>query len=166
MGARTPLKLGLGVLNLWPFLPVASRAPLYGRLLWELARDDRVPWSRKALLAFAAAYVVSPIDFIPDFIPVISRIDDMAVIVISIDLFLESVPHELMIEKMYQLGIDGRELERDLESMRRVIPRPIRHAARRLPDLVDRTGKLIRARFAGQWPRLSMRSSPKEAMPE
>jgi len=163
MGARNPLKLGLGALNLWPFLPVASRAPLYGRLLWELAKDDRVPWSRKALLGFAAAYVISPIDFIPDFIPVISRIDDMAVVVISIDLFLESVPHDLMIEKMYQLGIDGRELERDLESMRRVIPGPLRHAARRLPEAIDRSAKLIRTRLAGRRPPIS---KPKEAMPE
>ena len=163
MGARNPLKLGLGALNLWPFLPVASRAPLYGRLLWELAKDERVPWSRKALLGFAAAYVISPIDFIPDFIPVISRIDDMAVVVISIDLFLESVPHDLMIEKMYQLGIDGRELERDLESMRRVIPKPIRHAARRLPEVIDQGAKLIRTRLAG---RRSPFSKPKEALPE
>ena len=36
---------------------------------------------------------------------------------------MESVPRELMIEKMYALGIDGRELERDMESVRRFLPR-------------------------------------------
>jgi uncharacterized membrane protein YkvA (DUF1232 family) len=163
MGSRNPLKFGLGALSFWPFLPVAPRAPLYGRLLWELAKDERVPWSRKALLGFAALYVASPIDVIPDFIPVISRIDDMAVVVISIDLFLESIPHELMVQKMYELGIDGRELERDLESMRRVVPGPIRHAARRLPEAIDQGAKLIRMRLAGQ---RTPRSKPQEALPE
>jgi uncharacterized membrane protein YkvA (DUF1232 family) len=163
MKTRGAVKAGLSTLSFWPFLPIAPRAPLYGRLLWELAKDDRVPWSRKAYLGFAALYVLSPLDVIPDFIPIISRIDDMAVLVISIDLFLESVPHDLMIEKMYALGIDGRELERDLESLRRVVPRPIRHAARRLPEAIDQGARLIRKRLARrrrQW------SKSKEAQPE
>ena len=144
MPTRNPLRLGQGALNFWPFLPVASRAPIYGRLLWELAKDDRVPMSRKAVLGVAAAYVISPIDLIPDFVPFISRLDDMAVVVLAVDLFLESVPRDLMMEKMQALGIDGRELERDLESMRRVVPKPLRHAARRLPRTIDRTTRFVR----------------------
>ena len=49
-----------------------------------------------------------------------------------------------MIEKMYALGIDGRELERDMESVRRFVPRPIRAAARRLPPAIDRGAALAR----------------------
>ncbi len=73
-----PFRLGLTVLSLWPFLPIAPRAPLYGRLVLELARSTAAcRASRKAILGLAAAYVVSPIDLIPDFIPVISRFDDV-----------------------------------------------------------------------------------------
>ena len=148
MTLRRSLKLGLATLSLWPFVPVASRAPLYGRLVLELFRDRRVPWSSKVVLGFAAAYVASPVDLIPDFIPVIGRIDDLAVFVVCIDLFLESVPRDLMVEKLYALGIDGRELERDLETARRVVPRPVRLAARRLPETLDRGAALVRRELA------------------
>ena len=113
----------------------------------SLCGTRRVPWPSKALLGLAVAYVASPIDLIPDFVPVISRIDDLAITVLSVDLFLESVPRALMIEKMYLLGIDGRELERDLESLRRVVPRPLRAAARRLPEAIDYGAAALRREF-------------------
>jgi uncharacterized membrane protein YkvA (DUF1232 family) len=145
MTLRGSLDLGLAVLSFWPFIPLAKRAPTYGRLIAELAMDPRVPWSRKALLGIAAVYVMSPIDVIPDFIPFISRIDDVVVTIIAIDLFLEGVPRELMIKKMYTLGIDGRELERDMEAARRVLPLPIRGMARRLPALIEASAEIVRA---------------------
>jgi uncharacterized membrane protein YkvA (DUF1232 family) len=145
MALRSTFKLGLTALSFWPFLPIASRAPIYGRLIFELARDSRVPWSRKAILGFAVAYVMSPIDLIPDFIPFISRVDDVVVTIIAVDLFLEGVPRELMIEKMYTLGIDGRELERDMEAARRFLPLPIRALARRLPGLMEASADVVKA---------------------
>ena len=80
----------------------------------------------------------------PDFIPFVSRIDDVAVVVLALDAFLESVPRELMIEKMYALGIDGRELERDMEAARRFLPAPVRSAARRLPALIESGADVVR----------------------
>ena len=144
MALRSTFRLGLTALSFWPFLPIASRAPVYGRLIYELAIDRRVPWSRKAVLGIAVAYVVSPIDLIPDFVPFISRIDDVMVTIIALDLFLEGVPRELMIEKMYTLGIDGRELERDMEAARRFLPLPIRSLARRLPALMEASADVVR----------------------
>ena len=91
MALRSSFRLGLTALSFWPFLPIAARAPIYGRLLIELVADSRVPWSRKAILGIAVAYVVSPIDLIPDFIPFISRVDDVMVTIIALDLFLEGV---------------------------------------------------------------------------
>ncbi len=144
MALRSTFRLGLSTLSFWPFLPLASRAPIYGRLIAELAVDGRVPWSRKAILGIAVAYVMSPIDLIPDFIPFISRVDDVMVTIIAIDLFLEGVPRELMIEKMYTLGIDGRELERDMEAARRFLPLPIRAFARRLPALIEASADVVK----------------------
>ena len=145
MALRSTLGLGLTALSFWPFIPLATRAPMYGRLLAELAIDPRVPWSRKAILGIALAYVLSPIDVIPDFVPLISRVDDVMVTIIAVDLFLEGVPRELMIKKMYTLGIDGRELERDMEAARRFLPLPIRALARRLPLLIEASADVIRA---------------------
>jgi uncharacterized membrane protein YkvA (DUF1232 family) len=144
MALRSSLRLGLTALSFWPFLPIAARAPLYGRLVFELAVDPRVPWSRKAVLGLAAAYVLSPVDVIPDFIPFISRIDDVVVTIVALDLFMEGVPRELMIEKMYTLGIDGRELERDMEAARRILPQPIRVVARRLPTFIEASADVVR----------------------
>ena len=144
MALRSTFRLGLTALSFWPFLPIATRAPIYGRLIVELAIDGRVPWSRKAILGIAAAYVLSPIDFIPDFIPFISRVDDVMVTIIALDLFLEGVPRDLLVEKMYTLGIDGRELERDMEAARRFLPLPIRTIARRLPALIEASAEAVR----------------------
>ena len=148
MAFRNTVRLGLAALSLWPFLPIASRATVYGRLILELAMDPRVPWSRKAILGLAAAYVISPIDLIPDVIPLVSRVDDVMVTVIALDIFLEGVPREVMIEKMYTLGIDGRELERDMEAVRRLLPWPIRSIGRRLPGLLETGVELARTELA------------------
>jgi uncharacterized membrane protein YkvA (DUF1232 family) len=123
---------------------------MYARLLMELLRDDRVPVKSKAVLGVAAAYIASPIDLIPDFVPFISRVDDAAVLVLAVDYFLETVPRELVMEKMHDLGIDGRELERDLESARRAIPRPIRMALKRLPQVAVRAETIARREFANR----------------
>jgi uncharacterized membrane protein YkvA (DUF1232 family) len=147
MQVRPGLRLGLAVLSFWPFMPLFARAPLYGRLLVELMLDRRVSTTRKAIVGVALAYVVSPVDLVPDFVPIISRLDDFAALVVSLDLLLEGVPKEVMIEKMYQLGIDGRELERDMASVRRFLPPPIRSAALRLPDAIDRGIAAIRTRI-------------------
>jgi uncharacterized membrane protein YkvA (DUF1232 family) len=145
MALRTTVRLGLTALSFWPFLPLLQRAPAYGRLVVELTLDGRVPWSRKVILGLAAAYIAAPIDVIPDFIPVISRFDDVMVTIIALDLFLEGVPRNVMIEKMYDLGIDGRELERDMEAARRLLPRPVRSLARRLPALMETGAQVLRA---------------------
>ena len=144
MALRSTFRLGLTAVSFWPFLPIASRAPIYGRLIFELATDGRVPWSRKAILGMGVAYVLSPIDFIPDFIPFISRVDDAMITIIALDLFLEGVPRELMIKKMYTLGIDGRELERDMEAARRFLPLPIRTVVRRLPALIEASADVVK----------------------
>jgi uncharacterized membrane protein YkvA (DUF1232 family) len=52
-----------------------------GRLLWRLTRDGRVPWHAKIVAGGALAYVVSPIDLIPDMIPGAGRMDDVFVVV-------------------------------------------------------------------------------------
>lgn len=126
------------------FVPLASRAPDYGRLLWALARDERIPTASKALLAGAAAYTVLPVDVIPDGVPIIGRLDDAVIVVLAIDLFLESVPRGVLNEKIDQLDIDRESLERDLAQLRRLVPRPVRRAARQLPRVARAVGAMVR----------------------
>ncbi|MGZ6270701.1 MAG: YkvA family protein [Candidatus Limnocylindrales bacterium] len=130
-------------LNYVAFLPLASRAPTYGHLLVALMRDERVPWSDKAILGLAAGYVLSPIDLIPEAVPLLGAADDVAVTVLAIDLFLERLPEELLNEKLDELGIDRPALERDLAQVRRLVPRPIRRAIAELPTALEAGATLL-----------------------
>lgn len=66
--------------------------------LWLAARDLRTPWHAKALAGFIAAYALSPIDLIPDFIPVLGYLDDLLIVPAGIWLAVRWVPAPLMAE--------------------------------------------------------------------
>jgi uncharacterized membrane protein YkvA (DUF1232 family) len=66
--------------------------------LWLAAHDPRVPWIAKAVAAIVAAYALSPIDLIPDFIPVIGYLDDLVLVPLGILLAVRLIPPELMVE--------------------------------------------------------------------
>ena len=62
------------------------------------ARDPRVPWYAKAAAAAVAAYALSPIDLIPDFVPVLGYLDDLLIVPLGILLAARLVPAALMAE--------------------------------------------------------------------
>ena len=72
--------------------------PDVGKLLWRLARDPRVPWTGKVVAGAAVAYVASPIDVIPDFIPGAGQFDDVLIVVRAIRFLFRSAGYELMAE--------------------------------------------------------------------
>ena len=61
-------------------------------------RDPRVPWYAKALGACVVAYALSPIDLIPDFIPVIGYLDDLVLVPLGLLLMLRLIPPEVLAE--------------------------------------------------------------------
>lgn len=62
------------------------------------ARDPRVPWLAKILAIAVTAYALSPIDLIPDFIPVLGYLDDLLIVPLGILLVVRLVPADLMAE--------------------------------------------------------------------
>jgi uncharacterized membrane protein YkvA (DUF1232 family) len=66
--------------------------------LYLAARDPRVPWYAKVVAACVAAYAFSPIDLIPDFVPVLGYLDDVVIVPLGILLALKLVPADLMAE--------------------------------------------------------------------
>lgn len=62
------------------------------------ARDPRVPWHAKALAAAVAAYALSPIDLIPDFIPVLGYLDDLLLLPLGIAMVVRLIPPDVMAE--------------------------------------------------------------------
>jgi uncharacterized membrane protein YkvA (DUF1232 family) len=131
-------------ISLMAFLPAASRAPMYARLVTALVLDERMPASRKALLAGAAGYLVLGRDLIPDEVPIIGGLDDLVVVVLAVDLFLDGVPEDLLREKLDELGIPRGEFERDIAQIRRLTPGPVRRTIRRVPVLIRTTNDTFR----------------------
>jgi uncharacterized membrane protein YkvA (DUF1232 family) len=66
--------------------------------LYLAARDPRVPWYAKAVAIAVAAYVLSPIDLIPDFIPVLGYLDDLIIVPLGIWVAVRLIPPEIMSE--------------------------------------------------------------------
>ena len=66
--------------------------------VWLAARDPRVPWYVKALAALVAAYALSPIDLIPDFIPVLGYLDDLIIVPAGVWLVVSMIPPTIMAE--------------------------------------------------------------------
>ena len=132
------------VVSLLAFLPVASRVPDYARLIGALVIDDRMPADRKLMLGAAAGYLVLGRDLIPDTIPIIGGLDDLVVVVLAVELFLDGVPDDLLNEKLAELGIDRGEFDRDVAQVRRLTPGPVRRTIRRVPDLIGGIGDAVK----------------------
>jgi uncharacterized membrane protein YkvA (DUF1232 family) len=98
--------------------------------------DDRMPVQRKALLAAAAGYLVVGRDFIPDDVPIIGGLDDLVVVILAVEFFLDGVPDDLLDEKLAELGIDRTEFDRDVAQVRRLTPGPVRRTIHRVPELI------------------------------
>lgn len=62
------------------------------RVSIRLLREPRVPLIFKMIPALAAVYVISPLDFIPDAIPIIGQLDDLGIVYIALEAFLRVCP--------------------------------------------------------------------------
>ena len=75
-----------------------SRIKVDAHAAWLAARDPRTPWYARALGLLVTAYALSPIDLIPDFIPVLGLLDDAILIPAGIWLFVKMLPEGLFEE--------------------------------------------------------------------
>jgi uncharacterized membrane protein YkvA (DUF1232 family) len=66
------------------------------------ARDPRTPWYAKALVLLIVAYSLSPIDLIPDFIPILGYLDDLIIVPAGIALAIRLIPAQVMVEAREQ----------------------------------------------------------------
>jgi uncharacterized membrane protein YkvA (DUF1232 family) len=62
------------------------------------AHDPRVPWYAKALAICVAGYALSPIDLIPDFVPILGYMDDIIIVPLGILIVVKLIPPEIMAE--------------------------------------------------------------------
>ncbi|MCA3322822.1 MAG: DUF1232 domain-containing protein [Roseomonas sp.] len=85
------------MIALWQRLRLWARLVLRdGLALYIAARDPRTPWFAKLLALLVAAYALSPIDLIPDAIPVLGLLDEVILLPIAIALIARLIPAEVM----------------------------------------------------------------------
>jgi uncharacterized membrane protein YkvA (DUF1232 family) len=94
-GFRNDLQPGAIVQNLRSWAGSIKRDVI---ALYLASRDPRVPWYAKALAAAVAGYALSPIDLIPDFIPVLGYVDDVLLVPVGILLVVKLIPPSVMEE--------------------------------------------------------------------
>ena len=75
----------------------AKQLPQFVALLWGLIRDSRVAMMDKVLLAGAVAYILTPMDFIPDFIPFLGEVDDVYLLVMALRRLLENAGRKVLL---------------------------------------------------------------------
>lgn len=72
--------------------------PDIARLLWRVVRDERVPRLVRGGLVGLAAYFALPIDVVPDWIPLLGRVDDVVVLTVGVRTLLRRVPEPILRE--------------------------------------------------------------------
>ena len=78
---------------------------LNGQLAWKLMTDPRVTMMSKVLIPLAGfLYFISPIDFLPDFIPVLGQLDEVAILLLLVRLFIAVAPQEVVAEYKAAMG--------------------------------------------------------------
>jgi uncharacterized membrane protein YkvA (DUF1232 family) len=118
------------------------KLPTYARVVWGLMRDPRTPLGLKGMLAAALAYVVLPIDLVPDAIPILGQADDLTVLLLVLDLFIQNAPPEVRAEHTARAKNGTADLDRDLARLRNLMGDRFDHIRDNLPELLDRYGRL------------------------
>ena len=96
----------------------------------------------KGLLAAGLAYVVMPLDLIPDAVPIIGQADDITVLLLVLDLFIANAP-EAVREEQVARAINGTaQLDQDLARLRELLGARFDQIRDRLPELLERYGDL------------------------
>lgn len=99
--------------------------PNFLKLLYRLFKDSRVPNAEKAFLIGAIAYVISPIDLIPDFIPFIGEVDDLYLVSLTILRLLNRAPAEAVREHWEGGGDIARIVGRIAQAATFILPKRV-----------------------------------------
>ena len=118
------------------------KLPTYLRVVWGIVRDPRTPLGLKGLLLAALAYVVMPVDLIPDVIPIIGQADDLTVLLLVLDLFIQNAPADVRAEHTARAKNGTADLDRDLARLRGLMGHRFDRIRDDLPDLLDRYGRM------------------------
>jgi uncharacterized membrane protein YkvA (DUF1232 family) len=86
----------------------ARKLKAEGAALYHAYRDRRTPLAARVLIAFTLAYLLSPVDLVPDFIPVLGQLDDLLIVPLLITLSIRLIPAEVMAVARARAAESGR----------------------------------------------------------
>jgi len=109
-----------------------AELPRFLRLLWGLITDARVPILDKLLVAGAIAYIVTPVDLIPDFIPFLGEVDDVYLLVLALRRLLQNAGRTVLLSHWTGDPADLRDfnLRKALMAAAFFLPRRVRRRLR------------------------------------
>jgi uncharacterized membrane protein YkvA (DUF1232 family) len=149
----------------WRYLRLARlvwKLPTYARMVWGIVRDPRTPLPLKALLGAGLAYVVMPLDLVPDAIPILGQADDLTVLLLVLDMFIANAPSEVREEHATRAKNGTAQLDDDLARLRELMGDRYDQVRDRLPELLERYGDLRDSaavkRLLGEWRARRLRS--------
>lgn len=145
-------------LGRWRYLRTAKivlQLPTYARLVWGLARDARTPVGLKLLLGAALTYVIAPVDLVPDVVPILGQADDLTVLLLVLDLFINNAPSAVREEHLARARKGEAQLDQDLAELRNAMGVNFDRIRDALPQALERFGGLTDAdevkRQIGEW---------------
>jgi uncharacterized membrane protein YkvA (DUF1232 family) len=131
----------LGSLRL-EMLPVIRRLPAYSRLALALLREPDLRTVHKIILAGGVAYLLSPIDLIPGFIPILGQLDDLSVALWTLRRALRAIPSGAADRHLAAHGLTLAEMDADLARVGRsgrLVVRAGLQIGQRMANRVERT---------------------------
>lgn len=87
---------------------VLRHVPSFAKLYWRLFRDRRVPRLPKALLVLTAIYLFSPLDVVPELVPVVGAMDDLLVGLAGLWLFVRLCPPAVVRQHVTAIAAESR----------------------------------------------------------
>ncbi|MDP8904711.1 MAG: DUF1232 domain-containing protein [Chloroflexota bacterium] len=131
------------------FGALIRRTPAYARLAWALARDPRLSRARRLAVLAGAAYVISPIDFVPGIIPVAGQLDDLLVALAAIRIALDGLRPEFRAAQLASVGLSQADLDADVRATGAIV-RWMGRSGFRLGRELASAGAQTGARVAGR----------------
>ena len=95
---------------LGPYIPTGNmiqEVVQQGKLTWNLLMDPRVPLLTKAIPIAAVAYLLMPIDVVPDVLLGLGQLDDVAIMLMGLRMFLEFAPADVVREHLRRIASQG-----------------------------------------------------------
>ena len=91
----------------WDVVRFVSHLPDFARLYLRLLGDRSVPFMAKAILVAGVIYAISPLDFLPDMMPLLGQVDDLSIFIMACRAFIQLCPRPVVEQHIQEIDRSG-----------------------------------------------------------